>query len=57
MAIKINTHWIKVALVTVPQYSSLQTLPIVKTQKKKKNHNNVKTKIDNIRDEVILSGR
>lgn len=34
MAIKINTHCIKVAWLTAPQYSFLQTFSIVKTQKK-----------------------
>lgn len=57
MAIKINTHWIKVVWLTAPQYDFLQTVPIVKTQKKMKSHNNTKTRIDEAGGEMILSRR
>lgn len=57
MAIKTNSHWIKVVWLTAPQYSLLQTAPIVKTQRKMKSHNNAKTKIDKNRDEITLIRR
>lgn len=46
MAIKINTHWIKIAWLTALQYSFLQTLPTEKGQKKMKHHNNAQTRIE-----------
>lgn len=55
MAIKINTHWIKVVWLTAPRYSFLQTFPIVKTPKKMKSHTNDKTNIDETGDKIILS--
>lgn len=57
MAIKTNNQWIKVVWLTVPQYSFLQTTPIVKTQRKMKSHNNAKTKMDETRDEITLIRR